>query len=50
MAPSNEQSNQPALSKQEKLRKTMDSVTTGNQNVNQNHNSKKVSLGPNTKR
>jgi hypothetical protein len=45
-----EQSGQPALSKQEKLRKTMDSTAADNENLNHGHNSKKAALGKNTKR
>jgi hypothetical protein len=50
MLQDNKQANQAELSKQEKLQKTLDSVAAGDQKANQNHNSKKVSLGPNTKR
>lgn len=38
----------PTASKQEKLRTGVDSIPGDNQN--QNHNAKKVALGPNTKR
>lgn len=50
MSPNNQQSGEHALSKQEKVRKTLDSAAADDQKVNRNHNSKKVSLGPNTKR
>ena len=39
-----------AVSKQEKVQNTQHSSMTNPQNENQEHNSKKEALGPNTKR
>jgi len=50
MSSDNRQSGRNSVNEQEKLQKTVDSTAPGEQRVNQNHNSKKVSLGPNTKR
>lgn len=46
----NKKSNKPAKNAQDVLIKANNAAVTDNQNLNEQHNTKKGSLGPNTKR